>query len=178
MHRYIIPSQITAEQMKVKRKQLKLTQRELAELIGVSKPTVERWETSDRPITGPVVLLLHMLTPEKVAALTVPEQKLPIRLWYMYKDEVCTLIDVDERRQIVAIRNYTKNRQFMAFGANEHPSFEDYEEFLKSRCFAESRDKMKLILRDLNLPFYDPFMIIEKTEGRMAEDDFWIRVER
>ena len=34
------------------------------------------------------------------------------------------------------------------------------------------------ILKDLGLPFYDPIMIIEKTEGRMAEDDFWIRIER
>ena len=42
----------------------------------------------------------------------------------------------------------------------------------------ESRDKMKLILKDLGLPFYDPIMIIEKTEGRMEEDDFWIRIER
>ena len=37
---------------------------------------------------------------------------------------------------------------------------------------------MKLILEELNLPFYDPLMIIEKTEGRMADDDFWLRVER
>ena len=28
---------------------------------------------------------------------------------------------------------------------------------------------MKLILKDLGLPFYDPIMIIEKTEGRMAD---------
>ncbi len=33
-------------------------------------------------------------------------------------------------------------------------------------------------LRELDLPFYDPMMIIEKAEGRMAEDDFWIRIER
>ena len=51
-------------------------------------------------------------------------------------------------------------------------------DFLESRCFPESRDKMKLILKDLGLPFYDPIMIIEKTKGRMAEDDFWIRIER
>ena len=44
--------------------------------------------------------------------------------------------------------------------------------------FPRTSDKMKLILKDLDLPFYDPFMIIEKTEGRMAEDDFWIRIER
>ena len=53
-----------------------------------------------------------------------------------------------------------------------------YVEFLESRCFPESRDKIKLVLKDLDLPFYDPFLIIEKTEGKMAEDDFWIRIER
>ena len=67
---------------------------------------------------------------------------------------------------------------YKAFGRNEKPTFEEYEEFLESRCFPRQRDKIKLVLEDLNLPFYDPFMIIEKTEGRMAEDDFWIRIER
>lgn len=37
---------------------------------------------------------------------------------------------------------------------------------------------MKLVLRDLGIPFYDPYLIIQKTEGRMAEDDFWIKIER
>ena len=36
---------------------------------------------------------------------------------------------------------------------------------------------MKIMLEALNLPFYDPFLIIQKTEGRMAEDDFWIQIE-
>lgn len=178
MGKYITPVQMTAAQMKAKRKKLSLTQKEFAELIGVSKPTVERWETSDRPITGPVVQLMQLLTPEYVASITVPEKTLTFRLWYMYKEDVCTLIDVDEREQILKIKNFTKNKQFMAFGANENPSFQDYKEFLKSRCFPENRDKIKLILKDLNLPFYDPFMIIERTQGRMAEDDFWIKVDR
>ena len=37
---------------------------------------------------------------------------------------------------------------------------------------------MKLILKELNLPFYDPFMIIQKTDGRMADDNFHIVIER
>ena len=37
---------------------------------------------------------------------------------------------------------------------------------------------MKIILEELNLPFYDPFLIIQKTEGKMAEDDFRIEIER
>ena len=178
MKQFAIRNEISSQQLKTKRKELNLTQKEFAELIGVSKPTIERWETSDKSITGPIVLLIHLLTPDYVKGLRIPEKELPLRLWYMYKDEVCTLIDVDEAKRLVRIRNYTENRQFRAFGANENPDFSDYEDFLKSRCFAESRDKMKLILRDLNLPFYDPFMIIEKTQGRMAEDDFWIKVER
>ena len=67
---------------------------------------------------------------------------------------------------------------FRAFGVVETPNYNQYQEFLKSRCFPESRDKMKLILKDLGLPFYDPSMSIEKPEGRMAEDDFGIRIER
>ena len=67
---------------------------------------------------------------------------------------------------------------FKAFGVLEEPTYDDYTEFLKSRTFPETRDKMKLILEDMDLPFYDPFMIIEKTDGKMAEDDFWIKIER
>ena len=74
--------------------------------------------------------------------------------------------------------DYVDNIMFKAFGSNKKPTYQDYLEFIESRCFPRDRDKMKLILKDLNLPFYDPIMIIEKTEGRMAEDDFWIRMER
>ena len=65
-----------------------------------------------------------------------------------------------------------------AFGRNTEITFEMYEEFLESRCFPRERDKMKLKLRELDLPFYDPIMIVEKTEGRVEGDEFWIRVER
>ena len=108
----------------------------------------------------------------------VPPKVYPIRLWYMHKQTICTLIDVDEINQKIQIKNYTDNIMFRAFGRTENPDYHQYMEFLESRCFPRTRDKMKLILRDLDLPFYDPFMIIEKTEGRMSEDDFWIRIER
>jgi putative transcriptional regulator len=148
--------------------------------VNVSKPTIERWERSDEKITGPIVTLLKMLEkyPAYVEGIKVPEKTMPIRLWYMHKQNVCTLIDVNELKREVRIVNYTDNLMFRAFGVIEEPGFEMYQEFLESRCFPKTRDKMKLILKDLDLPFYDPFLIIEKTEGRMAEDDFWIRIER
>ena len=67
---------------------------------------------------------------------------------------------------------------FSSFGVFEKPYNHQYLEFLETRCIPKSRDKMKLILKVMGLPFYDPILIIEKTEGRMAEDDFWMRIER
>lgn len=177
---FITPEYITAKEIKRVRKLLGMTQKEFAMFIGCSKPTVERWERSDEPITGPICLLLKLLekNPESVQRMRVPPKDTPIRLWYMYNQMVCTIIDVNEIKRQVFIYNYTDNVMFRAFGVVEKPDFEMYIEFLESRCFPQGRDKMKLVLKDLDLPFYDPFMIIEKTEGRMAEDDFWIRIER
>ncbi|MBO5158016.1 MAG: helix-turn-helix domain-containing protein [Lachnospiraceae bacterium] len=177
---FVTPEYTTAEEIKRVRKQLGLTQKEFAQLVNCSKPTIERWERSKDMINGPVCLLLKMLEkyPEYVENVRLPEKKFPIRLYYMHQQTICTVIDVNEMKREVKIQNYTENLMFRAFGREEQPDYQMYEEFLKSRCFPESRDKMKLILKDLDLPFYDPFMIIEKTEGRMAEDDFWIRIER
>ena len=177
---FVIPEYTTAQEIRKIRKELHLTQKEFAELINCSKPTVERWERSDEVIRGPIVPLLKMLQeyPEYAQKSEVPEKIWPLRLWYMYGENVCTLIDVNEQEQKVKVKNYTDKIMFRAFGVVEAPDYNQYLEFLKSRCFPESRDKMKLILKDLGLPFYDPILIIEKTEGRMAEDDFWIRIER
>ena len=108
----------------------------------------------------------------------IPEKKVPLRLWYMFQDDVCTIIDVNEKKKQIQIYNYTDQLQFRAFGIIEHPTFSDYEDFLESRCFPRSRDKMKIMLDLMDIPFYEPMLIIEKTEGRMAEDDFWIRIEK
>ena len=72
---------------------------------------------------------------------------------------------MNEPERKVKVKNYTDKIMFRAFGVVETPDYDQYLEFLESRCFPSSRDKMKLILKD-------PMMIIEKTEGRMAEDDF------
>ncbi len=179
MKQFVVPETVKAEEIKAVRKKLKITQQEFAELIGVSKPTVERWEMGKKPVTGPVVLLLQMISHDVdyVLSLEYPEKTRPLRLKYMHGDKLCTIMDVDELRQEIDILNFTDHVMFRAFGANENPSWEDYQNLLKSRCFPENRDKMKLVLKDLDLPFYDPLLIIRKTEGRMAEDDFRILIE-
>lgn len=177
---FALKDYITSDDIRYMRKKLGLTQKEFASLAGISKPTIERWERDGARITGPMVLLYRMLEdyPDYVDRLVIPDKELPLRMYYMYKDDICTLIDVDDVKQLVRIKNFTDKLMFRAFGVNEKPDYNDYKEFLESRCFPRTRDKMKLVLEDIGLPFYDPFMIIEKTQGRMAEDDFWLRLEK
>ena len=177
---YITPDHITGQTIKDMRSMLSMSQREFADFTGVSKPTVERWEMGKKDITGPITLLqqILLLHPELAEELALPEKKYPLRLLYCYKDSVCTVIDVDQIKRQVRIKNYARNLIYRAFGRNESPSYEDYEEFIESRCFPRQRDKMKLMLEEYGIPFYDPMLIIEKTQGRMADDEFWIRIVR
>ena len=175
---YAIPEYTTAEGIKAARKSLGMNQREFAEFVKVSTPTVERWEGSSDKITGPIVVLvaLIMRDAELAQRLEIPDRKLKVRLYYMYEDMICTVIDADEVARVVEIYNYTDNLMKRAFGVNNKPSFEDYEEFLESRCFPKTRDKLKIELESLDIPYYDPMLIISKTEGRMANDKFWIKI--
>ena len=180
MKQYAITRTVSGEEIKACRKRMGLTQAEFAGLVNSSKKTVERWEGAEAGVSGPIVSLVKVLSEnlQIEEKLVIPEKVYPVRLKYMHKSEICTIIDVDEVSRKIKIHNYTQYPLMRAFGRVEAPTFDQYEEFLESRCFPRTRDKMKLILKDLDLPFYEPFMIIEKTEGRMAEDDFWIQIER
>ena len=178
--KYVIPNEITGSDIKRLRELLGMTQREFAIFANCAVRTVENWESKEGTITGPIVTLVDILLrrPELARKLELPDNHLKLRLVYMYENTVCTVIDVDESSREVEIRNYVDKPMFRAFGVNTEPTFEDYEEFIESRCFPRERDKIKLELKRLDLPFYDPIMIIEKTQGRMAEDNFWIKIER
>ena len=52
---FAIQKYVTGSDIKRVRKTLRLTQKKFAELVGVSKATMERWETKEDKITGPVV---------------------------------------------------------------------------------------------------------------------------
>ncbi len=176
----ISAKEVYAEDIRFIRKRLHLTQKEFSELANVSYKTVQGWERSEKGIVGPIVPLTQaLLSSARVyEALTIPKKEMPLRLWYMYRNEACTIIDVHEIQRHLRVYNMVEDISFRAFGRNTEPTYEEYEEFLESRCFPRTRDKMKLILKDLNIPFYDPMMIIQKTKGKMAEDAFWIRIER
>ncbi len=99
-----------------------------------------------------------------------------MRMKFMYYNTLCTTIDIDFMHRQIYITNFTNDIIHRAFGVVKHPSWEDFELFLESRCVPKSRSNIKSILRDLGVSSYDPIQIIEKTNGRMAEDHQWIEI--
>lgn len=177
---FVVPENVNGDDIRVIRKRSGLTQKQFARWCNVSVKTVERWESGKETVHGPLTTLLVIMLnqPDLVRYYNLVPSEYRMRLFYYYRNFLCTVIDVDERMRKVQIHNYVDDVQMRAFGVIDNPSFDQYEEFLESRCFPRNADKMKIRLRELDLPFYDPLMIVEKTEGRMAEDEFWIRMER
>lgn len=178
--KYAISEKITGQEIKRIRNKLGLTQLNFACLVNVSQKTIERWEKEQSEVTGPIVTLCKIFDeiPAMEEELCVPDKVYSMRLWYKRDDSILAVIDVEESEKSVRVKNFTNDNISRPFGTKENPTYEDYTEFLKSRCFPETRDKLKIELKKLDLPFYDPLLIIEKTQGRLAEDDFWIEIER
>ena len=91
---------MTAEMIaitKIIRQKLLLKQKELAELLNVSVKTVEHWESSGGSAKGAAAALLCIFRERTwlLEELEVPELKMPLR--YMYENQLCTVIDVDDR---------------------------------------------------------------------------------
>ena len=58
---FVTPEYTTAREIKQIRKELHLTQKEFAEFINCSKPTIERWERSKEVIRGRIVSFVKMV---------------------------------------------------------------------------------------------------------------------
>lgn len=106
---------------------------------------------------------------------TPPEKNYTLRMTYMYKQYPCTIIDVDFLNERIAIRNRTADILHRAFGVVENPTWKQFEEFLVDRCYPATRGNIKSILKKLGIDSYDTLQIAEKTNGRTADDDMWIK---
>ncbi len=139
---FAFPSEIYAEDIRAARKALHMSQTGFADFLGVSVKTVSKWEQGNNPVRDPVVPLLSILFADRQipGKYEIPEQKYPVRLFYMYMNQCCTIIDVNESERIVKIINFTPYPMYRAFGTIDSPTFEEYETFLESRCFPRERE--------------------------------------
>lgn len=100
-----------------------------------------------------------------------------MKLSYFDGDTLCTTIIVDMTECVLRIENHTDRIIKTAFGNNSAPAWEDFQHFLEERCIPHARAGLREYLEAIGVEEYDPIEIIKKTEGRMAEDDQWIRME-
>jgi len=93
-------------------------------------------------------------------------------------DILCTKICADFTDKTILAENFTDNIVKTAFGNNQAPTWAEFESFLEERCVPESRSGIREYLEAINVESYEPLKIIGKTEGRMAEDNQWIKLEK
>ena len=105
------------------------------------------------------------------------EDDYTMRLTLMYQNKRCTEIDVNFLEEKIQIRNFTNDLIHRAFGVVEEPTWEDFQRFLQDRSFPKTRGNAKELLEQLGLQDYDPLQIVEKTAGRTAEDDLWMKFQ-
>ncbi len=103
-----------------------------------------------------------------------PSKDFTLRIDFRLKDKTCTVIYVDFEHEVIEIQNRTDDVLHRAFGVNEHPTWNDFEQFLEARCFPRSRGYAKMIIRGLGVNGYDPLEIAEATDGRTAEDEMYL----
>ena len=96
---------------------------------------------------------------------------------YFNNDSLCTQIVADYSDRIIRMENHGDNIIKTAFGNNIFPSWNDFNDFLESRCVPRSRAGISEYLAALDLYEYDVLSIIEKTEGRMEGDNQWLKME-
>ena len=100
-----------------------------------------------------------------------------IKLEFYDSEILCTKIIADFTDETLSVENTTDNIVKTAFGNNSVPTWEDFQNFLEERCVPPSRSGIREYLETIGVEEYNPLKIIEKTNGRMAEDNQWVRLE-
>ena len=90
---------------------------------------------------------------------------------------LCARIAADKTENTVCVENLAVDYLKLPFGKNTNPSWADYQHFLEDRCIPKTRAGLQQYLEVIGVDGYDPLEIIQKTQGRMAEDDLWLTVE-
>ena len=106
------------------------------------------------------------------------EQGHDVRILRYYDDKtLCSTIYADFTDQTLVVENEDVLMIKTAFGNNRQPNWRDFQNFLLERCIPRQRAGLREYLEAWGLEEYDPILIIQKTEGRMAEDQQWLTIE-
>ena len=100
-----------------------------------------------------------------------------MKLKYMWKNDCVADIEYDFMSRKVFVINYTDVIWKRPFGVHLDPSFQDFENFLESRCFPKDRVNRDQLLEDMGLFAYSPYGIVKIMHGVQSDDYGWILFE-
>ena len=126
---------------------------------------------------GTAITIACRLRVEEFAVLKLAAGHDLRRVHYYDGNVLCTVICADFSDHTLAVENYTTDLVKTAFGRNDVPVWEDFEAFLEERCIPRARAGLREYLETLCLEEYEPLAILQKTAGRMAEDNQWLELE-
>lgn len=105
------------------------------------------------------------------------EKNHKVKTYLFYNgQQLCSRIVADFTERTLCTENTSDNLVKTAFGKNTTPTWDDFNAFLEERCVPRQRDGIREYLEALGLDEYDPAAIVEKTQGRMAEDQQWLEI--
>lgn len=94
---------------------------------------------------------------------------------YVPKNELLASIFADFFSQDVKVINYTDDIFMRPFGVIDKPTFNEFEDFLQSRCVPRTRHNVMNTLKALGVDFYDPLIIVITLGGFQYEDNCDLR---
>lgn len=107
-----------------------------------------------------------------------PDKSFSHRVTYMLGHKPMTIIDVNFLDKKIKIQNRTDDIYHRAFGRVENPNWEQFEIFINDRVIPKTRVDIDKALKVIGVDHYDPYLIINKTRGRMEGDRFWVRIKK
>lgn len=126
---------------------------------------------------GKTITISKRLTPSVFISQKSKAGHRLLQFFYYDGDILCSLIVADFTDQTLCAENYVSDVIKTAFGNNEVPTWDDFQNFLEERCIPRARAGLREYLESLGLDEYDPLEVIKKTSGRMAEDNQWIKIK-
>ena len=142
--------------------------------IAELSPTDSKMEIAfdgERIIVSPHLSMEKFLENKKILC-----HKL-MKLEFYDSESLCTEIIADFTDETLSVENTTEHIVKTAFGKNEAPTWKDFQNFLEERCVPQSRSGIREYLETIGVESYEPLEIIKKTNGRMAEDNQWLKWE-
>ena len=125
---------------------------------------------------GRQIVISRRLSAEEFAAWKSAQGHCVRQLQFFEGDTLCTTIYADFTDETLAAGNHVSDPVKTAFGNNSLPTWTDFQAFLEERCIPQQRAGLREYLDAIGVDEYEPLEIIQKTAGRMAEDNQWLSI--